>query len=63
MGVPGGDADAFMASFNQVKNDEDAVISKTIQQVVRSSRFSVGPIAHTRDFPCQPWKIPGNLLT
>jgi hypothetical protein len=60
MGVPGGDADAFMASFNQVKNDEDAVISKTIQQVVRSSRFSVGP---TRDFPCQPWKIPGNLLT
>ncbi len=47
LGIPGGDADAFMESFNQVTKDEDAVISKTIQQVVRSSRFAVGPIAHT----------------
>ena len=47
LGIPGGDADAFMESFNQVTKDEDAVIIKTIQQVVRSSRFAVGPIAHT----------------
>ena len=36
-----------MAAFNQVTKSEDAVIIKTIQEVVRGSRFSVGPIAHT----------------
>jgi choline monooxygenase len=47
LGIPGGDADAFMTQFNEVTKNEDAAIITAIQQVVRSSRFSVGPIAHT----------------
>tara|TARA_R110002073_G_scaffold2950_8_gene19657 strand:+ start:8025 stop:9131 length:1107 start_codon:yes stop_codon:yes gene_type:complete len=47
LGMPGGDPDRFMQLFNKVTKDEDAEIITTIQSVVRSSRFSVGPIAHT----------------
>jgi phenylpropionate dioxygenase-like ring-hydroxylating dioxygenase large terminal subunit len=47
LGLPGGDADAFMTMFNEVTKGEDAAIITAIQKVVRSSRFAVGPIAHT----------------
>jgi len=47
LGIPGGDTDAFMTAFNKITKDEDAAIIANIQQNVRSSRFKVGPLAHT----------------
>jgi len=46
-GMPGGDVEATIEAFNYVTKEEDAVIITRIQQVLRSSRFAVGPIAHT----------------
>ena len=47
LGIPGGDTDAFMTSFNAITKDEDVAIITNIQQNIRSSRFKVGPLAHT----------------
>ncbi len=47
LGIPGGDADAFLDIFNAITKDEDAVIVENIQKNMRSKYFSVGPIAHT----------------
>lgn len=46
-GIPGGDVEAAMRAFDRVTKDEDAAIITRVQQTVRSSRFAVGPIAHT----------------
>lgn len=47
LGLPGGNVDAFMEGFNKITKDEDAAIIARIQANVRSTRFKVGPIAHT----------------
>lgn len=47
LGIPGGDTEAFMSLFNEITKNEDAAIITAIQKNVRSSRFSVGPLAHT----------------
>jgi len=47
LGEPGGNPDEFMRLFNRITKDEDAEIIIAIQKNIRSSRFEVGPIAHT----------------
>ena len=51
LGLPGGNTEDFMTQFNAITKDEDAVIIRSIQQNVRSSRFAVGPISHTYEKP------------
>jgi hypothetical protein len=56
LGLLGGDTDRFMTVFNDATKDGDATIARSATAIfwgdsfsseVRSSRFSVGPIAHT----------------
>ncbi|MBL4679895.1 MAG: aromatic ring-hydroxylating dioxygenase subunit alpha [Pseudomonadales bacterium] len=47
LGLPGGNVDIFMKGFKEITKDEDATIIASIQENVRSTRYKVGPIAHT----------------
>ena len=47
LGIKGGDVNAFFKLFSRITKGEDAAVITNIQKNVRSSRFSVGPLART----------------
>ena len=50
-GLPGQDAEDFLAAFHEVTQQEDAGVAARLQQTVQSPAFEVGPMAMRYEEP------------